>query len=126
LIWDFVDIFRDIKKRGYNWYKTSYPNWKRSWFKRSYVNEPTERFARWWEAFVKSVRWWEPSNWKWENFTKKLSVDFAKWLGKLDIARQNWELYDWTLKPIDNTYENVSIDIPWVWKVDWLTEYYKE
>lgn len=125
LIWDFVDIFRDIKKRGYNWYKTSYPNWKRSWFKRSYVNEPTERFARWWEAFVKSVRWWEPSNWKWENFTKKLSVDFAKWLGKLDIARQNWELYDWTLKPIDNAYENVSIDIPWVWKVDWLTEYYK-
>ena len=124
LIWDFVDIFREAKKWWYNWYKTSHPNWRESWLDRKYVNRPTERFARLWEAFTKAVRWESPNNNKWEQFTKKLAVDISKWLGKMDIARQNWELFDWTLTPIDDVI-NVTLEIPWIWRITWLKQFVK-
>lgn len=122
LIWEFVDIFRDAKKRWYNGYRTRHPNRKKSWLDWKYINKPTERFARLWEAFTKAVRWWGPNNNKWEVFTKKMAVDIAKWLWKVDIARQNNELFDWTLNPIDDINE-ITVDIPWVWKVDKLIEF---
>ena len=66
------------------------------WSKKYWV-KPTERMARRWEAFVNAVKWGEPISTRWEQFTNKLVVKYAEWLGKMDRARVNWDLHDGSL-----------------------------
>lgn len=126
LVWDFVDLYKRIKKWWYDWYRSkSYPNYKTAtWRNWKYANKPTERFARRWEAFVKAVRGGEPTGTAMEQFTKWLAMDFAKWLWKVDTVRQKWMLSDWKLNPINDT-EWTTIDIPDVWHIWWIEEFVK-
>ena len=110
LIWEFVDIYKDIIKRGrdrdqfYSWNKT-------------YWTHPREEMARFWDGFVNFVKTWEPMSNYWEIYPKGLMVRYAEWLWKLDEARENWELDDWTLKSIYNAHDSRPLEIEWVWKV---------
>lgn len=126
LVWDFVDLYKRIKKWWYDWYRSkSYPNYKTAtWRNWKYANKPTERFARRWEAFVKAVRGGEPTGTAMEQFTKWLAMDFAKWLWKVDTVRQKWMLSDWKLNPINDT-EWTTVDIPDVWHIWWIEEFVK-
>ena len=90
LVWDFVDIYSSIEEW---WYKMDDIG---TWSKKYWV-KPTERMARRWEAFVNAVKWWEPISTRWEQFTNKLVVKYAEWLGKMDRARVNWDLHDGSL-----------------------------
>lgn len=112
IIWDFVDLYKDIHK------------WEYEWNKKTYTWKPTERFARMWECFVNYVQWWEMINTYWESFPRSVAVKYAKILGKLDIARQNWELFNWELRRLIASWYVKKMYIQDIWDVE--LEYFTE
>lgn len=113
LIWDFAEIFKEIDKWAWHW-KDVYSN---KWYEES----AREIFARWWEAFYSDIQWKWLITTDWETFPRKISTMFAKWLWKVNIARENWELYDGTLQEISNKRRtHVTLSIPWVWNIKWM------
>ena len=110
LIWDFVDIYKDIVKRGRD--RSQFSAWNKT-----YWTHPREEMARFWDAFVNFVKTWEPMSNYWEMYPKWLMVRYAEWLWKLDVLRVNWELDNWTLKLPYGLHDSRPLEIEWVWKV---------
>lgn len=110
LVWDFVDIYKWISKRW--WSKEDIAKWMKK-----YTTDPSERFARFWEAFVNYVKSWKLVNSSWEQFTKANLNKFAEWLWKLDNVRQKWWLSSWKLEIVTHK-KKTSIYIPWVWEIN--------
>lgn len=110
LIWDFAEIFKEIDKWSWHAKDVSRDKW--------YTEDVWELFARWWEAFYSDIQGkWLISSYG-EMYPRKLATMFAKWLWKMNIARANWDLYDWTLQEISNMRrKHVSFSIPWVWNI---------
>ena len=113
LIWDFAEIFKEIDKRSRHSKDVSSNKW--------YTEDVWELFARRWEAFYSDIQGkWLISSYG-EMYPRKLATMFAKWLWKMNIARANWDLYDWTLQEISNMRrKHVSFSIPWVWNIRWM------
>lgn len=113
LIWDLADIFKDVEEFARD--KETTAKWSK-W----YIVEPEEIFARFWEWFVSFVKGkWAVST-RWEIYPKKAVVKYAEWLWKLDEARQNWVLFDWTLEEWYTHYRKQDIYIPDVWTLRWI------
>ena len=121
LIWEFVDIYKSIRKR---WFDED--DAELVWLAQDYIADPSEKFARVWEAFVNFVKTWKPISTDWEIFSKRLMVRIAEWLGKMDEARVNWDLFECELQIVNKKRMDAEgIDVPWIWRVYYQWVYYR-
>ena len=112
LLWEFADIYRDIKYRSMRDTDIRRVFWTDK-DTLDYYNDPSEHTAMFWEAFSEFVQWREPVSELWVQFPKWLCVRFAKWLGNMDIARVKWELHSWELWTVTHK-RLISPYIDWV------------